>query len=76
VSRWHRDRDTATPGAVSAGGRDGGELRGQVRDFLAAHDPAGMDRLEFLQARFNAGLAWVHYPEGLGGQGLSRRCRR
>jgi alkylation response protein AidB-like acyl-CoA dehydrogenase len=64
--------DTATPGAVSAGGVTGGELRGQVRDFLAAHDPAGMDRLEFLQARFNAGLAWVHYPEGLGGQGLSR----
>jgi alkylation response protein AidB-like acyl-CoA dehydrogenase len=48
------------------------DLRGQVREFLAAHDPAGTDRLEFLQARFDAGLAWVHYPAGLGGQGLSR----
>jgi alkylation response protein AidB-like acyl-CoA dehydrogenase len=48
------------------------DLRGQVRDFLAGHDPAAMDRLEFLQARFDAGLAWVHYPAGLGGQGLSR----
>ena len=48
------------------------DLRGQVRDFLASHDPASMDRLEFLQARFDAGLAWVHYPVGLGGQGLSR----
>src|ERR1700733_3209449 len=48
------------------------DLRGQVRDFLAGHDPASMDRLEFLQARFDAGLAWVHYPAGLGGQGLSR----
>ena len=48
------------------------ELRGQVRDFLAAHDPATTDRLEFLRARFDAGLAWVHYPPGLGGQGLSR----
>jgi alkylation response protein AidB-like acyl-CoA dehydrogenase len=48
------------------------DLRGQVRDFLASHDPASMDRLEFLQARFDAGLAWVHYPAGLGGQGLSR----
>jgi alkylation response protein AidB-like acyl-CoA dehydrogenase len=48
------------------------DLRGQVRDFLATHDPASMDRLEFLQARFDAGLAWVHYPAGLGGQGLSR----
>jgi alkylation response protein AidB-like acyl-CoA dehydrogenase len=48
------------------------DLRGQVRDFLAAHDPASMDRLAFLRARFDAGLAWVHYPSGLGGQGLSR----
>jgi len=48
------------------------DLRGQVRDFLAAHDPASMDRLDFLRARFDAGLAWVHYPSGLGGQGLSR----
>ncbi len=48
------------------------ELRGQVLDFLAAHDPATTDRLDFLRARFDAGLAWVHYPPGLGGQGLSR----
>ncbi len=50
----------------------GDDLRGQVRDFLAAHDPAATDRLDFLHARFDAGLAWVHYPEGLGGQGLPR----
>jgi alkylation response protein AidB-like acyl-CoA dehydrogenase len=48
------------------------DLRGQVRDFLSASDPASMDRLEFLKARFDAGLAWVHYPAGLGGQGLPR----
>jgi alkylation response protein AidB-like acyl-CoA dehydrogenase len=48
------------------------DLRGQVRDFLASHDPDATDRLEFLRARFDAGLAWVHYPAGLGGQGLSR----
>jgi alkylation response protein AidB-like acyl-CoA dehydrogenase len=51
------------------------ELRGQVRDFLAGHDPASTDRLEFLRARFDAGLAWVHYPAGLGGQGLSRELQ-
>jgi alkylation response protein AidB-like acyl-CoA dehydrogenase len=48
------------------------DLRGQVRDFLAGHDPAAMDRLDFLRARFDAGLAWVHYPAGRGGQGLPR----
>ena len=47
-------------------------LRRQVREFLAGHDPAAMPRLEFLRARFDAGLAWVHYPAGLGGQGLPR----
>jgi alkylation response protein AidB-like acyl-CoA dehydrogenase len=31
-----------------------------------------MDLLDFLRARFDAGLAWVHFPEGLGGLGLAR----
>jgi alkylation response protein AidB-like acyl-CoA dehydrogenase len=44
----------------------------RVREFLAGHDPADRPRLEFLRARFDAGLAWVHYPVGLGGLGLSR----
>ena len=57
-------------GTGQAAGADA--LRGQIRDFLAGHDPAGLDRLDFLRARFDAGLAWVHYPPGLGGQGLPR----
>lgn len=43
------------------------EVRGLVADFLARHDPAESERVEFLRARFDAGLAWVHYPTGLGG---------
>jgi hypothetical protein len=43
------------------------ELEAMVEQFLATHDPATMDRLDFLGARFDAGLAWVHYPAGLGG---------
>ncbi len=42
------------------------ELGDRVQQFLAEHDVHG-DRLEFLRARFDAGLAWVHYPIGLGG---------
>ncbi|WP_372511783.1 acyl-CoA dehydrogenase family protein [Carbonactinospora thermoautotrophica] len=49
---------------------DAERLRALVRDFLATHDPR--ERLRFLRARFDAGLAWVHYPEGLGGLGLPR----
>jgi alkylation response protein AidB-like acyl-CoA dehydrogenase len=48
------------------------DLRAEVRAFLSTHDPASMDRLDFLNERFDAGLAWVHYPVGLGGRALSR----
>jgi alkylation response protein AidB-like acyl-CoA dehydrogenase len=52
------------------------DLRSQVLAFLAEHDPATTDRLDFLRARFDAGLAWVHYPAGLGGQGLPRTLQK
>ncbi|WP_370938548.1 acyl-CoA dehydrogenase family protein [Amycolatopsis sp. cg13] len=48
------------------------ELRAQVAAFLAAHDPSSLSAVDFLRARFDAGLAWVHFPEGLGGQGAPR----
>ena len=47
-------------------------VRDRVRDLLTSYPPAETDRLEFLRARFDAGLAWVSFPEGLGGLGLSR----
>ncbi|MFC5815945.1 acyl-CoA dehydrogenase family protein [Nonomuraea sp. NPDC050478] len=50
---------------------DEARLKERVAAFLSENDPAG-DRLEFLRARFDAGLAWVWFPEGLGGLGLSR----
>jgi alkylation response protein AidB-like acyl-CoA dehydrogenase len=46
------------------------QLRHDVAAFLAAHDPATSDRLQFLRARYDAGLAWVHFPTGHGGLGL------
>ncbi|MCP2279656.1 Acyl-CoA dehydrogenase, N-terminal domain [Nocardia amikacinitolerans] len=46
------------------------ELRTEIEEFLAAHDPATTERLEFLRARYDAGLAWVYFPEGHGGLGL------
>jgi alkylation response protein AidB-like acyl-CoA dehydrogenase len=47
-------------------------LRERVRVFLAEYDPQEIPKQDFLNARFDAGLAWVHYPEGLGGLGVSR----
>ncbi|MFG2681124.1 acyl-CoA dehydrogenase family protein [Streptomyces sp. NPDC048392] len=51
---------------------DAAELRRLTGELLAAHPPATTDRMDFLRARFDAGLAWVHYPEGLGGLGAPR----
>jgi alkylation response protein AidB-like acyl-CoA dehydrogenase len=48
------------------------ELAARVRDFLAAHPPERTERMEFLRARFDAGLAWVHFPVGLGGLAAPR----
>ena len=57
---------------MTAAAMTAAELSDRVREFLTGHDPAATERLEFLRARFDAGLAWVHYPEGLGGLGLPR----
>ena len=48
------------------------ELRDRVRAFCAGHDPVIISRERFLSARFDAGLAAVHYPVGHGGLGLPR----
>ncbi len=48
------------------------DIRDRVWEFLAATDPVSTPRLDFLRARFDAGLAWVHYPPGLGGLGAPR----
>jgi alkylation response protein AidB-like acyl-CoA dehydrogenase len=41
-----------------------------VDELLADHDPATMSNIEFRGARYDAGLAWLHFPEGFGGMGL------
>ncbi|GAB2690814.1 acyl-CoA dehydrogenase family protein [Kitasatospora kifunensis] len=48
------------------------DLRTRVHELLAAYPPSEVDTLDFLRARFDAGLAWVHFPLGLGGLGAPR----
>jgi alkylation response protein AidB-like acyl-CoA dehydrogenase len=38
--------------------------------LLAAHDPRTTDAVEFRGARYDLGLAWVHFPVGFGGLGV------
>jgi alkylation response protein AidB-like acyl-CoA dehydrogenase len=48
----------------------------RVEQLLADHPPKGMAPKDFLGAQFDAGLAWVHFPEGNGGLGVSPRLQR
>ncbi|MYJ41588.1 MAG: acyl-CoA dehydrogenase [Acidimicrobiaceae bacterium] len=47
-----------------------------VDALLADHDPAAENHTEFRGYQYDAGLAWVHHPPGLGGLGLSRKLQR
>ncbi|MGW5107486.1 acyl-CoA dehydrogenase family protein [Nocardia sp. NPDC004123] len=43
-----------------------------ARQVVQAHDPRSVPLTEFFGACFDAGLSWVHFPEGHGGLGVSR----
>ncbi|MGW4533681.1 acyl-CoA dehydrogenase family protein [Nocardia sp. NPDC004340] len=43
-----------------------------AREVVREHDPRSVPLPEFSGACFDAGLSWVHFPEGLGGLGVSR----
>lgn len=47
-------------------------VRSLTERLLAEHDPRTTPATEFLGARFDLGLAWVHLPPGRGGLGLHR----
>ena len=41
-----------------------------IEQLLATHDPKTMDNVTFRGYRYDAGLAWVHFPVGFGGLGV------
>src|SRR5262249_43180673 len=47
-----------------------------IDKLLAEHDPRSTDTTTFRGAQYDAGLAWVHFPEGFGGLGLASRVQR
>src|SRR5207245_2819831 len=51
-------------------------VRVAVAEFLAAHDPSKASAQELWGAQFDAGLAWVHFPVGEGGLGVSAKHQR
>ncbi|GAA4687167.1 acyl-CoA dehydrogenase family protein [Pseudonocardia yuanmonensis] len=51
---------------------DSSRVADAARKVVQEHDPTSVPTREFLAACFDAGLSWVHFPEGLGGLGVSR----
>ncbi len=47
-----------------------------VDALLAGHDPTTTDNVAFRGARYDAGLAWVHFPVGFGGLGVRPEFNR
>ena len=47
-----------------------------VDELLRTHPPATTPEAEFLGAQYDLGLAWVHFPEGSGGLGLSPKLQK
>ncbi len=46
-------------------------VHARVDRLLVEHPPDRTAFADFLGAQFDAGLAWVHFPEGKGGLGVS-----
>lgn len=51
---------------------DAERIADAARRVVQTHDPKSVPIPEFLGACFDAGLSWVHFPEGFGGLGVSR----
>ena len=47
------------------------DIRGRVRKLLAEAHPDKVDQFTFRGKQYDHGLAWVHFPEGYGGLGIS-----
>ncbi|MFM8312139.1 MAG: acyl-CoA dehydrogenase family protein [Ilumatobacteraceae bacterium] len=60
----------------AAGDVDAARVTAAVDALLAAHDPRSMDDRQFRGHRFDAGLAWVHFPVGCGGLGVRPELNR
>ncbi len=51
------------------------DITARCEVLLAANDPNAVSATEFLGAQFDAGLAWVHFPEGQGGLGMAPKIQ-
>jgi alkylation response protein AidB-like acyl-CoA dehydrogenase len=67
--------DAATRSTDPSGDR-GARVLALCEELLAELPPRLNDPATFLGRQFDLGLAWVHFPEGYGGLGLSRTLQK
>lgn len=69
---------TTAATSESSGSADPDEARviEATHELLAEFPPQTTPEQEFLEAQFDKGLAWVHFPEGQGGMGVSPKLQR
>ncbi len=67
---------TVTDDAVTTQDADEQRVIDACERLLAEFPPASTEERAFLEAQFDAGLAWVHFPEGHGGLGVSPKLQR
>src|SRR5215813_5822302 len=68
--------DTTAAAAPDAPGDDESRVLALCRQLLQERPPADTDPMAFLGRQFDLGLAWVHFPEGHGGLGLSPKLQK
>ena len=56
---------TEAPSTTRSTDPETARVEAAIDALLAAHDPTTTDNVEFRGARYDAGLAWVHFPERL-----------
>jgi alkylation response protein AidB-like acyl-CoA dehydrogenase len=47
-----------------------------AKELLAEYPPSKTSAVDFLGAQFDKGLAWVHFPVGMGGLGISPKFQK
>ncbi|MDQ2678527.1 MAG: acyl-CoA dehydrogenase family protein [Actinomycetota bacterium] len=67
---------TVTEDAVTGQDADERRVIEACERLLADFPPSSTEERAFLEAQFDAGLAWVHFPEGHGGLGVSPKLQR
>ncbi|HOT81117.1 MAG TPA: acyl-CoA dehydrogenase family protein [Microthrixaceae bacterium] len=67
---------TVTDESATATDPDAARVDALIDQLLAENPPESTDDQAFLEAQYDLGLAWVRFPEGYGGIGVSPKLQR